>query len=309
MRILVFKGFSNELREQLQAAFPLHELLFKQSLTPDSLQTAFNTADIFLGNAPLELFQQQPANLKFWQLESAGFDQYKNLGLQVPVANMGDFFALKCAETAVAGLLALYRGMNTLLRLQDKKEWQSREVRTHLQLLSYKTVLILGLGTIGKAVQKVLTGFGCQIITSARQNPQANLHSINDVLTSLPGVDVVINTLPGAAKNYVSAQFLESMKPGSAYVSVGRGSTTDEAALITALKTGKLAGAVLDVTAIEPLPLESELWEMNNVILSQHSGGGSADEHPGILNMFISNAQRFLSGQQPDNLVDLNRGY
>jgi glyoxylate/hydroxypyruvate reductase len=122
-------------------------------------------------------------------------------------------------------------------------------------------------------------------------------------------MDVVINTLPGSAHQYVNSSFIEAMKHGGIYASVGRGNTTDESALLTALNEGKIAGAILDVTETEPLPIASELWEMEQVLLTQHSGGGDQYEAFGKAEFFIANVKRFINGEQPLHLVSLSKGY
>ena len=144
---------------------------------------------------------------------------------------------------------------------------------------------------------------------TARRNPIADIHTFEELLTILPETDLVINTLPGGLDKYVSAQFINAMKPASLYASVGRGSTTDEEALIAALQAGKLAGAVLDVTEQEPLPETSPLWDMENVILTQHTGGGYIAEEEGKVEQLIRNVNRLLKGEEIEHRVDLTKGY
>lgn len=222
---------------------------------------------------------------------------------------MGDYFAQPCAETVVAGVLAFYRGLPSLLRLQGEKTWQGKEVRARLELLGHKTAIILGAGTIAQAIKRILEGFGTSVKLSAKTNPAAQILSYDDLLAQLPKTDLVINTLPGNLDNYVSEAFLQKMKQGSVYANVGRGNTTDEAALIKALKEGHLAGAVLDVTEQEPLPAQSPLWELDNVVLTQHTGGGQALEVEGKIDRFLKNLQLFLAGQEVPDKVTLSRGY
>src|SRR5690606_14160597 len=100
----------------------------------------------------------------------------------------------------------------------------------------------------------------CSIKMTARKNPRAQIHSYDNLLSELQKTDLVINTLPGKANKYVSADFFNAMQKGSLYASIGRGNTTDEEALLDALTTRKISGAVLDVTEQEPLPQQSKLW-------------------------------------------------
>ena len=222
---------------------------------------------------------------------------------------MGDFYARPCAETMVAGILAFYRGIPGLVKAQDQKKWQNKQIRPTLDLLGTKQVIILGAGAIAQATKQMLSGFGCRVKLTARSNPAADIYSFEDLLAVLPDTDLVINTLPGGVEKYVSEEFLAAMQLGSLYASVGRGSTTDEQALIRALQSGRLVGAVLDVTEKEPLPETSPLWEMGQVLLTQHTGGGYLYEDEGKIKLFLQNVDRFRNREQIENLVDLSRGY
>ncbi|WP_432714422.1 D-2-hydroxyacid dehydrogenase [Pedobacter sp.] len=286
-----------------------NKLIFKNNLSNEELSTELGSVEVIFGNPPLSIFNNELPHLQFWQIDSAGFDQYQQLKLDIPVANMGTFFALSCAETIVGGILCFYRQIHQLVRLQSQKKWEGKIIRTQLQGMKGKNVLILGTGAIALAVKKLLSRFDCQIRTTARNNPLADLHDTQEILDILPNIDVIINTLPGTADKYVATEFFESLKPGSLYASVGRGNTTDEAALTKALHNGVLAGAVLDVTAIEPLPTTHVFWDMENIILTQHTGGGDENEDDGKLDQFIKNFNKFVAGEPIDDLVNLQQGY
>ncbi|RAJ97422.1 phosphoglycerate dehydrogenase-like enzyme [Larkinella arboricola] len=284
------------------------EVIFKKDLPETEQAAAFRRADFVLGNPPAAWFSEGH-NLKWWQLDSAGFDAYKAVQLNAPVTNMGDYFAWPCAETIVAGIMAFYRDIHELAVLQTQKKWVGVPLRFKLHLLKDKKVIILGAGTIGQAVRQMLTGFQCAVKMLARTNPEAELHTPEELKAALPETDLVINCLPGTAKGFFSAELINAMKPGSLYANIGRGSTTDEKALIEALQRGHLAGAVLDVTEVEPLPIDNPLWEMTNVILTQHTGGGQATEDQGKMDLFLQNLERFRTGQPLENQVELSKGY
>lgn len=274
-------------------------------------QKIFQTADYLLGNPPVEWFENKPANLKFWQLDSAGFDQYSSIGLpeDVKVANMGNWFARPCAETIVGGVLTLYRGLDTLIQLKQKSEWIGAKLRSELRTLYQQNVVILGAGTIGQSVNAILKGFGAYTHLLARTSPDADLRSREDLFHELPYADLVINTLPGTAVHFVNGDFFAAMKEHSVYASVGRGSTTDENALIEALNSKHISGAILDVTEVEPLPTESPLWKMDNVILTQHTGGGRRGEHIGKVDLFLNNIFAIQNGSAVIDQVNLGKGY
>ncbi|MFD1141973.1 D-2-hydroxyacid dehydrogenase [Larkinella insperata] len=284
------------------------EVIFKKDLPEEEQPAAFRRADFVLGNPPAAWFSGGNS-LKWWQLDSAGFDAYKNVQLNAPVTNMGDYFAWPCAETIVAGIMAFYRDIHELAVLQTQKKWVGVPLRFKLHLLKDKKVIILGAGTIGQAVRQMLTGFQCEVKMLARTNPDAELHTPEELKAALPETDLVVNCLPGTARGFFTAELINAMKPGSLYANIGRGSTTDEKALIDALQRGHLAGAVLDVTEVEPLPIDNPLWEMTNVILTQHTGGGQATEDQGKMDLFLQNLKRFRNGEPLENQVELSKGY
>ena len=310
MHLFVNTTLSDTAKAELQQQLlPDITAIFKQDILTADQQAAFQSVDFVLGNPPPAWFADDLPNLKFWQLDSAGFDGYQGVRVGAFIANMGDYFARPCAETMLAGVLAFYRRIPELVLLQKRSEWVGTPVRARTGLLSHKRVVVLGTGTIGQAVCRMLSGFDCAIQTLARTDPQANLHSVAELKVALPQTDMVINCLPGTASGFVSADVLAAMQPGSLYASVGRGNTTDEPALIDALQRGHLAGAVLDVTAREPLPTDSPLWQMPNVLLTQHSGGGQPNEEGGKVAQFLRNLERFRQGKRVENPVDLTRGY
>lgn len=310
MVAFVYRQLSDQANQYLTAQLPEGiQPVFRMAIPPDEYYNAFMQADFILGNPPRGWFSTPPPQLKFWQLASAGFSEYEGMVAPVPVANMGDFFARPCAETIVGGVLAFCRGIHTLTKLQLTKDWQGEQVRTGLRLLGDQQAIVLGAGAIGKYVKEMLLGFGGTVRMTARTNPAADIHTREELMNALPGTTLLINTLPGSAGKFVSADMLNALPPQAIYASVGRGETTDEQALIAALHAGKLAGAVLDVTTEEPLPANSPLWGMDNVILTQHTGGGKSDELTGIAQQFINNLQHFLKKEPLENPVTLSRGY
>lgn len=314
MQLFVYSALSNSARADLLAQLPadIHPI-FRLDLPPaaptDGPPAAFQTADLLLGNPPPEWLNPLPPTLRFWQIDSAGIDRYQQLRPTFAVANMGDFFAWPCAETMVAGLLGLLRYVPELAVWQQEKRWVGAPVRPRLGLLRHQRVVILGSGAIGQAVAQQLTGFGCQIQFLARTDPSAQLHSREELRAALPTSDIVVNCLPGSAEGFFSADLLAALPAHALYASVGRGNTTDEPALIEALRTGRLGGAVLDVTAQEPLPTASPLWNLPRVLLTQHSGGGQPGEDEGKVALFLRNLNLFQQEQPLETPVQLHRGY
>lgn len=311
MRIYIHTLLREHHRQKLSDHLQDYTLFFRTSgCTEAEAKTQFQQADFILGNPPLDWFNHYPpAHLQFIQLDSAGFDQYKSLTQSYKASNMGDWFAHPCAETTIAGILALYRGIDKLTTLKNKHSWIGSPLREDLKVLFGQKAVILGTGTIGQAIREILTGFRCQIISYARSSPLAEIHDRSELLEALATTDVLINTLPGSAAGFVDKEILSALKPGAVYANIGRGITTDEVALINALTSGHLSGAALDVTHHEPLPEDHVLWTLPNVILSQHTGGGQADENIGKVDLFLKNISLIKTGQEPVHQVNLQKGY
>ena len=311
MKLFVHSALPPAARAQLMQGLPAEiTTAYGSDLPAEQQASECQQAALIFGNPPPEWLAAGPLpNLRMWQLDSAGFDRYQGLEIAAPVANMGDYFAWPCAETMVAGLLALYRALPERARLQAEQRWVGAPIRGRMGLLRGKRVVILGAGTIARAVQQQLSGFGCPVQLLARTDPQAQLHSRAALLAALPTTDIVVNCLPGSADKFFAAKEFAALPPSAIYASVGRGNTTDEQALSTALHAGRLGGAVLDVTATEPLPAGHALWALPNVLLTQHTGGGQPEEAEGKVAQLLRNLAHLQAGQPLENLVTLARGY
>ena len=310
MRVFVYSTLPEAARLQLEQSLPTGvEATYAADLPTGQQPAACQAAEVIMGNPPPEWLVGALPRLRLWQLDSAGFDRYQGLAVRAPVANMGDYFAWPCAETMVAGLLALYRALPELARLQAEARWVGALIRERMGLLRDKRVIILGAGTIAQAVRQQLSGFTSAVQLLARTSPQAQLHSVAELRAALPHTDVVVNCLPGSADNFFAEAEFAALAPGGLYATVGRGNTTSEPALLAALQTGHLAGAVLDVTAQEPLPASHPFWAMPQVLLTQHTGGGQPHEAAGKVAQLLRNLALLQAGQPLENLVELGRGY
>ena len=309
MKILVYTTFEEQHQSAFKKQLPDEAEIIFNSGNEQEIKEALQSAEILVGNPPADWFEELPDSLKFWQMENVGFEQYKDIQFEGKVANVGDMSAVPCAETIVSGILAFYRGVHSMVRNQLDKKWVAEKISNELQILGEKKVIILGSGAIGEHARKILEAFGCEIQMTAKSDPDAEIHSFEHLLKQLPQTDLVINTLPGNLDKYVSAEFFDAMKEGSLYANIGRGNTTDEEALIKSLESGRLVGAVLDVTETEPLPEDSKLWEMKNVILTQHTGAGHKDRDRDKVEKFTENINKFLKGEKIEDEVTLSEGY
>ena len=310
MHLFVYSTLPEAARTQLAQQLPAGvQTTYAADLPASEQPAACQAAEVLLGNPPPEWLAGPLPQLRLWQLDSAGFDRYQGLAVAAPVANMGDYFAWPCAETMVAGLLALYRALPELARLQAAARWVGAPIRGRMGLLRDKQVIILGAGAIAQAVRQQLSGFTGAVQLLARTSPQAQLHSVAELRAALPHTDIVVNCLPGSADNFFAEEEFAALAPGSLYATVGRGNTTNEPALLAALHTGRLAGAVLDVTAQEPLPASHPFWALPQVLLTQHTGGGQPHEAEGKVAQLLRNLALLQASQPLENLVELSRGY
>lgn len=313
MKIYVDGPFKKQHQQYLRNALPEEDFIFKTEIEkPEDQLKALLEADILLGNPKPADVLQKAINLKWVQLHSTGFDIYQGIKIPAMVTNMKDYYAQPCAETVIAGIMSLYRGMDRFTLLKQQHQWQGYSVRSGLQLLRNKRVIILGAGSIGKHIQKILQAFDCDIRFYARSAPEAVLRTPEQLVLAIPTADIIIGCLPGTQQTagLFTNEMIDAMHPNAVFCNVGRGNLLqDESKLIGALNKGSIAGAVLDVSAKEPLPAGHPLWDCPNTILSQHTGGGNGTELEGILDFFLQNFKLFKAGQPLINQIELEKGY
>ena len=247
---------------------------------------------------------------KWVQLESVGFGEYLDLdwsalNQRLTITNLAGFFADPVAETALAGILSLGRGLDRLLLHQRQAKWVGDPARTGLRLLRGARVVMLGAGAINRRLAELLAPFGCDITIFDSSATHLQIEQ------ALPAADVFVSAVPDtpATRNLMNERRLGLLPSHGVFVNLGRGSLVDEEALTRALSTGRLGGAVLDVTKDEPLPRDHRFWTCRNTILTQHTGGGTADELDRKIDHFLANLARYRRGEPLDGVVDIKRGY
>lgn len=280
-----------------------------------ALRERFAAAEACFGRCPPDWIASSPA-LKWIQLDSVGFDDlakldWATLGRRVTVTNLAGFFAEPVAETALAGVLALLRGIDRLLALQPRKDWRKMELRPKLRNLAGANVLLVGYGSIGRRFEELLRPFGCEVAAFSLGRQKAGGMTLADLDRGLASADVVFCSVPEtpATRAMFDAARIGRMRPSAIFANVGRGGVVDEAALVAALNSGRLGGAVLDVTVTEPLPPDHALWTCPNVLLTQHTAGGTADEGMRKVDAFADNYDRFRRGQPLHGVVGWQKGY
>lgn len=313
MLIFVDAPFAERHKTALKNGAAGDDLVFRDELPGEKEQLgALLKSDILLGNPKPAQWLEQAINLQWIQLYSTGFEYYRHIKTPAVVTNMQDYYSHPCAETAIAGILALYRKIDEFTILKSKQQWVGHTIRPDLQVLHNKKVIILGAGNIPRTIEKMLRGFDCAVTFYARRTPGAALRTPADLLAALPEADIVIACLPGTeeTKGLFTPAMIAAMKHTAIFCNVGRGNLlSSEHALVDALIQHRIGGAVLDVTAEEPLPAEHPLWNCPRTVLTQHSGGGSTAEYEGIIDCFLENLVAFKTGIPMKNVIRFDKGY
>ncbi|MDR2618954.1 MAG: D-2-hydroxyacid dehydrogenase [Treponema sp.] len=274
-------------------------------------------AEILIGFGPWGLPAAMP-KLRWFQVWSAGVDgliahpELKDH--PVMITNTSGMHREQLTEHIFAMILSRNRVFPKIFAAQKRHEWITL-ADTETSVLSGKTMLIIGYGAIGEHTAIIARAFGMKVTGIRRsQAPGSDgvrVEAMEKLPELLPEADYVVNILPytGATKNILGKKEFALMKQGAVYVNVGRGLTNDEAALIEALRSRRLAAALLDVTAMEPLPPDSPLWEMDNVIITPHYAGMRPDYPALAMEITLENLKRYNLGEPLINLVDKQAGY
>ena len=276
-------------------------------------------------------------NLKWVQFKSAGVDSHLDHPLlrdgDVTITSMSGVITSQIAEYVLMAMLAFGQKLPKLLRHQQAHHWPEPKEKWRDLMpveLRHSTVGILGYGSIGRQVARLLQPFGATVLAAKKDvmhpedagytregmgDPHGEffnrLYPIEALHSLLEESDFVVVALPltDATQHILDARAFESMKDSAYLVNVGRGELIDEDALVQALKSKTIAGAALDVFEEEPLPEDSPLWDMENVIISPHISGISPHLDAETLDLFIENLNRYLAELPLYNQVDLRKGY
>ena len=216
------------------------------------------------------------------------------------------------AEFAVFGVMAGAKLLPYLLTAQIRHEWAERRT---MGLAPDMTVAIVGLGGIGRLTAAKLSALGYRVVGVHRHPVDvpgvAQVYPVEKLAEVAATVDAIVLALPGTeqTEKMLSREVLAAVKPGATIVNVGRGTTVDEPALIEALSDGRVGFAALDVTYVEPLPADSPLWDLPNVLISPHTAAISEQEPRLITELFADNARRLLDGEPLNNVVNTHEFY
>lgn len=313
MRILLSAAAEAALRNDIADIFagrPFEVLTPRDGLTRD-FDVAFVSRDV-TGNSTKFVLEphtqsfydalRQSSALRWVHVHSAGADRAIYLELQargVEVTPSAGANAAIVAQTALAGILALARRFPLLMEQQRKREWKSLFTALPSDLEGQVAVTV-GWGTIGQKLAAWLEAIGVEVRVVRNSNEPAaarRTFAYDALAEAASGADwlVVACPLSDRTRRMVDARVFASLAEGAHFVNVGRGEVVVEADLIAALDAGRLAGAFLDVFEHEPLPAESPLWAMPNVIVTPHSAGLSGGNEARVAQMFLAHLRRRLA--------------
>jgi phosphoglycerate dehydrogenase-like enzyme len=297
----------------------------ERAAVAEGLHGAFEEAEVVFGFWGTELHKaftgagsigEAAPRLKWIQLTSAGADRLLNSGFiqgGVAVTTVSGLHATPIGEYVLTTMLMFAKGAPRLLRAQIRREWS----RYMPKELYGSTVGIVGMGHIGGEVARLANAFGCRVIATRRWTTEATSHEHAEIwppgelLRLLGESDYVVLCVPltPETRGMIGERELRAMKPSAVIVNIARGPVIIEAELVRALREGWIAGAALDVFETEPLPPESPLWGMEQVIVTPHISGGTEIYNERAVGIFAANLRRYLAGEPLENVVAPDRGH
>jgi phosphoglycerate dehydrogenase-like enzyme len=268
---------------------------------PDSLdEVVLYVTPYTFAIAPLELMARMP-KLRVVQTLTAGYEHVRPyLPAGVTLCNAGRLHDDSTAELAVTLMLASLRGVPDFVRGQDAGQWRHRRWRS----LADRTVLIVGYGGIGAAVDRRLAGFEVAEVLRVARRARTGVASYEELPGLLPRADVVVICVPltDQTRGMVDAGFLARMPDEGLLVNVSRGGVVDTDALVAEVASGRLSAA-LDVTEPEPPPPGHPLWTLPGVLLSPHVGGNSTAFLPRAHRLIVDQLRRFAAGEPLHHVI------
>src|SRR5262245_44783944 len=255
--------------------------------------------------------------LRWIQLASAGVPASLcpvAIERDIRVTNLAGLYGPTIAEHALSLMLILSRNLQVAQRNQTAKKWD-RTVAGTMRDLHGKTLAVIGLGNIGQNIARLTKAFGMRVV-GCRRTPRPTpftdcVHAVGEMKEMLSEAEYVAVAAPLTRETdgmLGTAEF-KAMRSGTFYISVSRGPVAQEAALLDALRSGRLAGAGLDVFAAEPLPDEHPFWSMPNVVVSPHYSGETVNNSSLPAQRFARNLRNWLSGRELEGIVDPRLGY
>lgn len=253
--------------------------------------------------------------LQWLHIASAGVDPVMFPGLRdsdVTLTNSRGVFDNPIAEYVLGLIIAFAKDFAGSLDLQRAGTWRHRET----ERVGGKHALIVGTGPIGRTIARMLTAAGLSVAGVGRRAREGDpdfgtVHASDDLAEHIGWADYVVAVAPltEKTKGMFDRRVFAAMKRTARFINVGRGELVVTADLVDALRACELAGAALDVFETEPLPPDSPLWTMDNVLLSPHMSGDVVGWKDTLVEVFVGNFRQWLAGERLDNVVDKELGY
>lgn len=326
LKVVVAHAFPPDSVARLRLAAPGADLrVYNTHTLADIPAEALSDADVLYTAGDLPMPEAAPA-LRWVQVHSAGVDSLIRHPLFLRAEQAGRPIALTTAagvhgpnisEYVLMMMLAFAHRLHRAFEMMQRRVWSHDRIAFLPDELYGATVGVIGYGGIGREVARRCQAFGMRVLVmrhSGRAAPaQAGIEFVarDNLRALLSASDYVALAVPLSPQTYhlIDRDAIACMKPNAVLVNIGRGDVVDEAALIDALSEKRIGGAALDVFHREPLPADSPLWRLDNVILTPHIAGITPkyDERAGAL--FAENLRRHIAGEPLLNRVDFARGY
>ncbi|MCB9458921.1 MAG: D-2-hydroxyacid dehydrogenase [Anaerolineaceae bacterium] len=333
IKVIVAADISDELMAKLQAISPRLEITRYTGEVP---ATAWATAEVLYTGRHFPLPEQAP-RLRWIQVPSAGMEHTQRFPIaqaeDVVITSTSGMHAQQLANYTWLMILAFNFRLPEWMIDKQKAHWpespQSRYVPVDID---QQTVGIVGYGSIGREIARLAKAFGMRVLASKRDIKRPAQRDTEYIQAGIgdPEGDIPERIYPGEAIASMAAEcdylavtlpytegthhniddsVFEAMKESAVIINVGRGGVIDEKAMITALSSGKIRGAGLDVFEEEPLPSTSPLWQMDNVIISPHVGGSTTRYQEKAIDIFAGNLKRYVENRPLMNMLDRETGY
>jgi phosphoglycerate dehydrogenase-like enzyme len=329
MKLVIGKEFNEEALEKIKDSYPGIEIRIAKSAREEERE--IRDADILLSRLMPSSLDTAP-RLRWIQFTWEGVDHLSDdlRRSDVIITNAGGAHSIQMAEHVFSYLLTISRKVPMYLELQKESKWLDWPKQPPLRRLYGRTIGILGYGRIGRTVARIAEGFGMTVLVSKRDPSEMSVEGYHEdeccdiegsipervfgpdeIHEMLPFCDFVVVALPltDETRDLIGRKEFMLMKDDSVLVNIGRGPIVNEKDLVEALEEGRISAAGLDVFDEEPLPPDNPLWDLDNVIITPHSGVGGDPADEKILEIFTENLKRFRKGEELINRIDKKKGY
>lgn len=312
MNVLVYHRRADEYLRLIRERLPDLAVIVEDRA--NALAEQIRHAEVLLGwQFPLEALHAA-RKLRWIQLTSAGVEHLLPAREQlrhVVVTNARGIHAALMADYTLGVMMMLQWNFRRLLHDQEARQWRHQ----YTEPLAGKTLGVVGVGAIGAEIARRGASFGMTVV-GLRRSPApvegvSRMFGPDQLLEMLSLCDFVALVVPATVETQrmIGERELRAMKRTAYLINIARGSVLDEPALVRALRDGWIAGAALDVFEHEPLPIDSPLWAMDNVIITPHIAGEPAEYARRVVDIFTENVRRWRAGESLQNVVDLAKGY